>query len=62
MACVNSVELDCPQVNTTVGTICLCEVSWCFSYCEQGGITLPSHIGGARSPLVHAGFMVCRLV
>ena len=60
MACVNSVELDCPHVKITVCT--LCEVSWCFSRCEQGGITPSSHIGGARSPLVHAGFMVCRLV
>ena len=62
MACVNSIEINCPHVKTTVEAICMCEVSWCFSCCDHGGSTLPSHIGGARSLLVHAGVMVCRLV
>lgn len=30
MACVNSIEINCPHVKTTVETICVYEVTWRF--------------------------------
>ena len=46
MACVNSIELDCPHVKTTVGTICICEV--CSAFHAVNKVVLPHpHTSGA---------------